>query len=454
MKKSLLLGALFASLALSVQAQTRFSIHEEFTGENCGPCAGTNPGFWRLCDSGTNPSKMIHIAHMVPIPSSGWFYMQTQTISDARAAYYTVPFAPYGRLNGQIPYASASTSSPGHPVYFTQAEIDSAARIPSPFNITVSNSWNANYDSVVTTVTITCVTNWTGTGVYLRAALVQNVLFSTPPGSNGEYDYRNIVRAMYPNATGTSLAGTWTTGMAQTLTITGAVPNFVQKEKSPFMVVWIQNDADKKIAQAAKATPLPLVPNDAAIDSIVPIGMICSNPGNYITGHTIRLHNVGSNAITSATIYYKKDGAASFNTYNWTGSLALGASAMVTLPNDTFVVGANPAYHSFYDSVANVNGTTDKNLPNNTNGDYFFIETNTALSMPYTTSFESADLGKFYYTDVNNNNKTWGAFQATSGSLVPVSLKCLLYPKLPPLLLLRLIFTWLIKDMTTLLMIN
>ena len=42
----------------------------------------------------------------------------------------------------------------------------------------------------------------------------------------------------------------------------------------------------------------------------------------------------------------------------------------------------------------------------------------TAFTMPYTTSFETADFGKFYATDANANNETWGNYNnGTSASL-------------------------------------
>ncbi len=412
MKNLLLTGLAVAALSLPASAQQRMTLHEEFTGENCPPCASTNPTFWALCDLAANANKIIHISYMSPIPSSGWFYMQTQSMSDTRISYYSVPFAPYGRYDGHVPNATAS--SPGHPGYFTQADIDAEYAVASPFNMSVTNAWNATYDSIVTTVTVNCVANWSGTGVYLRAALVQTCNFSSPPGTNGESDFENVVRAMYPSALGTSIANTWTTGMTQTFTITGAVPSFVEKDKAPYMVVWIQNDADKVIAQAAKGTPLPGVPNDAAITTVNAPGFVCVANGPYTAAHSVVLKNAGSNPITSATIYYQVDGAGAFLSTPWSGTLAPGASTTVTMPATTPTV-TGAFYHSFFDSVANVNGGLDQNGGNNTMSAAYFTESTNGLAMPYNTSFESADLGKFWYTDNNNNQKTWGAWTNTAG---------------------------------------
>lgn len=419
MKNLLLTGLAVATLSLPSMAQTRMTLHEEFTGENCPPCASTNPTFWALCDLASNANKIIHISYMSPIPSSGWFYMETQALSDNRISYYSVPFAPYGRYDGRVP--NATEANPGHPGYFTQSVIDTEYAIASPFTMTCTNAWNSTYDSVVATVTVTCVAPYAGSAVYLRSALVQTVNFSSPPGTNGESDFENVVRAMYPSALGTSIANTWTVGMTQTYTIKGAIPSFVDKDKSPYMVVWIQNDgtgtglaADKAIAQAAKGTPLPGVPNDASITAVNAPGFVCVANGPYTAAHSVVLKNVGNNTITSATIYYQLDGAGAFLSTPWTGSLAVGASTTVTMPAATPTV-SGAFYHSFYDSVANVNGGVDQNPGNNTMGAPYFTESTNGLSMPYTTSFESADLGKFWPTDNNANTKTWGAFTNTAG---------------------------------------
>ncbi len=55
MKKQLLILS-FATLSVIGSAQTtRMSLYEEFTGENCGPCASTNPGLKIVLDN--NASK-------------------------------------------------------------------------------------------------------------------------------------------------------------------------------------------------------------------------------------------------------------------------------------------------------------------------------------------------------------------------------------------------------------
>lgn len=409
MKNILLSAVAVAALSLNANAQ-RMTLHEEFTGENCPPCASTNPDFWALCNGATNPSKLIHISYMVPIPSAGFYCNRTSAIFTNRDAYYSVPFAPYGRYDGHVPNPTAS--SPGHPGYFTQADIDAEAARPDSFTITATSAWNATFTQIITTVNVTCVTAWTSGGsspVYLRTALIQTNDFATSPGTNGETHFENVVQAMYPDAVGTSMPGTWTAGMTQTFTITGTVPTWVDKSNSPYMVVWMQDDNNKSITQAAKGNFLPSIAVDAASTATTgPADFVCAT-GTYSAAHSVTLKNTGTTTLTAADIYYKAD-AGAYTSFAWTGSLAAGATASVAMPAVSVTV-AGPRYHSIIDSVANPNGSTDVNLANNVTGTSFFIENTAGAPLPYSTSFEGAVTDtNFYATDGANNGFTWGVY--------------------------------------------
>ncbi len=96
--------------------------------------------------------------------------------------------------------------------------------------------------------------------------------------------------------------------------------------------------------------------DDAGITSVQ------SPTGNYCTDTfdpEVTLHNYGANNLTSATINYNIDGGTN-NTFNWTGTLAPGASATVTLASMTATAGA----HTFNVYTTNPNSTADTNPAN------------------------------------------------------------------------------------------
>src|SRR5262245_46148434 len=102
MKKfTLTLAFVFACIFAFAQSP-RLQIIEEFSGENCGPCAAYNPGFFATLMGGSNPSLIIPIKYQDNIPSAGpVLYYQTSTEVLARQTYYSVPFAPFAVREGK-----------------------------------------------------------------------------------------------------------------------------------------------------------------------------------------------------------------------------------------------------------------------------------------------------------------------------------------------------------------
>ncbi|MFN3918280.1 MAG: T9SS type A sorting domain-containing protein [Flavobacteriales bacterium] len=105
------------------------------------------------------------------------------------------------------------------------------------------------------------------------------------------------------------------------------------------------------------------IQNDAGIQSITtPSGTICDSSITPI----VVLRNYGSNAITSVAIQYNVNGTNP-QTFNWTGNLAPGSSANVTLNSITLVSGS----YTFNATTNNPNGQTDGNIANNSASQVF-----------------------------------------------------------------------------------
>lgn len=269
MKLKLLASAVLIAGSLGAVAQTRMTLHEEFTGENCPPCASTNPGFWSFCNS--NAAKMLHITYLAPIPSTGKFYQSQQTALSARQTYYSVPFAPYGRYDGAAISPSCGSpagSAASHPGCMVQADVDTRAAVASPFNMTAT--YYTSHDTVFGKVKIKAVTAKASNFLRLRVAFTRTYSFTTSPGTNGETTYENVVRKMfvcngqsYPGTDGTYIDSSWAVGDSATYTYVGTISNLdtsfsvikpFTKTDSSF-VVWIQEDnSTKEIHQAAKST--------------------------------------------------------------------------------------------------------------------------------------------------------------------------------------------------------
>lgn len=403
MRKLVLTTALAALSSMSLHAQNRLALYEEFSGENCAPCAASNPALNVLL--GNNTSKVLLIKYQSPIPSAGPIYNAYTTVTNARLSYYSVPFAPYGRLDGTI--QGVGQSSPGHVNYLTQADINNASSLTAPFSATVAHQWIANGDSVRATINLSALAAYApaGANLKLRVALIEHLRYTTAPGTNGETEFHNVVREMYPNAAGTQLANAWTAGQTQTITLKGRVPSYVDKAAAneSRLVVWIQNDTDKSVAFAVPSTYVA-VPLDLGASQVsVPSSLTCA-AGSAAVAPSVTLRNTGTATVTSARIYYKVD-ANAWRIYNWTGSLAANATAAITMPN----LNIAPGSHILADSVALPNGTVDVNGGNNKATTSIVVYNNASVVLPISTGFETGGSLPTNWTlyDANANTRNW-----------------------------------------------
>ncbi len=389
MKKLLLMLSAAAFSTAAVNAQTRLALYEEFSGENCAPCASANPGLNTLL--GANTSKVLLIKYQSPIPSAGPIYNAYKTITDARLSYYAVPFAPYGRLDGTgLGTGTAAPTSPGHVANLTQADINTDAAIASPFNITITHAWNATGDSVTANVNITAVSAFapSGANLKLRIAIIEHLVYTKAPGTNGEKDFHNVVREMVPNATGTQLPNSWTASQTQSYTIKGKVASIVDKSNPEVVLVaWIQNDADKSIPQAAKSSYVA-IGADVGTTGVTPASSIACTSTNASVTSTVTIKSTGTSNLTSAKVYCRADNLSTYATANWSGSLAPGATATVSVPAVSLSVGTR----YIVDSVSLPNGSADINQGNNLQAALVNVVNPAGVAMPITQNFEIAGL--------------------------------------------------------------
>ncbi|MCE3229674.1 MAG: hypothetical protein K0S32_4225 [Bacteroidetes bacterium] len=407
MKKSLFTLGLIAT-GLFASAQTRMSLFEEFTGENCPPCASTNPGLNAILLNATNATKVIALKWQVPIPSAPsatWsLYKTNQAEIDWRykSSGYNYPSqntstnavtnginsAPSGRLDGQHQWAFGATSD--HPFYISNAVIASAQSQTTNFSIQMSETYDANFNNAVVTVTVTSSTAFTSAGTLMfRLCLVEReIAFPTAPGTNGETFFEDVVRKSYPTSItgtavtsmGTPMPGTWTMGQSQTYTINCAIPSYVHDKGEMAFVGFVQDDGNKKVMQAFR-TPKASIPNDAKFVSLT--GLTSFTCATNTDPAVLTFKNQGANAITAATITPYIDGVAQTQVM-WSGNLAGGTSTALTLGTYTAVTGQ----HTFSVSISSVSGG-DINTANNNGSMAFGLVTSYwggQVIQPFTTT--------------------------------------------------------------------
>ncbi len=367
----------------------RTILMEEFTNASCGPCAAANPGFNTLIDA--NAPRVVAIKYQTNWPGTDPMNAQNPTDAATRVSYYGVTGVPEAEMDGNVQNT--------HPSNITQAMITTEEAVSAPFTMTLTHNLSTNFDSIFIKCVYTATAAVTMTTPVVHVALIeQQIHFATAPGSNGETDFYEVMRKMYPSAAGTTIATSWTVGQADSISFAVALPTYIYDKSQLGVVSWIQDNSNKNVKQAVYSEPTPFKV-DAALTSVTNIPF--TTCATTITP-TIAFKNNGSDTITHLSIRYKIDNG-NIDSVVWTGSLAHTATATINLPTLTTTAGA----HTFTAYVYLVNHSTDLNHKNDTVSSKFNI-IGTFGSVPVTEGFEGTfPATNFILNNPDNDAYTW-----------------------------------------------
>lgn len=373
---STLLVCLFSVAAFG---QNRLVLVEHFTQASCGPCASQNPALKTLLDA--NATKVVALKYQTSWPGVDPMNAANPTEAAARVQYYNVTGVPNSVMDGSGP------GSPGTIV--TTSTINNRYNTAAPLNITASHQWTAGYDSIQIGVyvanagTATVASGAAGSLKLHVAVIEEEINYPSAPGSNGETVFYQVMRKMVPDASGTTMADSWTAGQTQMFVFKVAAPSYLANLNKVAVVAFIQDNSNKSVLNASRTTAQTI----AGLPDIGVNAFTAATSGlcNGTTTPMVTIKNEGSLAITSASVAYAVNGGTPV-TQNWTGSLSAGATAVVTFPQVTLPAGTN----SLVATVSSPNGTGDVNGMNNMSAPLIAgVLNNTATPAPYSEGMES-----------------------------------------------------------------
>lgn len=345
--KQLLPALLLLLLPALTKAQAvRRVMVESFTQASCGPCASQNPAFNTLLQS--NGANVVLLKYQTDWP--GYDPMNEQNPSEvaARVAYYGVTGVPNVRLDG-VQNAGGSGS-------VTQAMLNNRLNQSTPIDMTLDHQISAGFDSIFIQCTIKNLgaTEFNPGGVVLHTAVTEKqILFPTAPGSNGEVDFKSVMRKMLPNASGAALAAI-PAGDSVTITYAAALPSYIYNFARIGVVAFVQKTSGRQVYQAVESFPKPLQGNNLVDVGVYPNSIGPDGFCNYALTPQVDVANEGDTPITSMDVSYTINGGAAV-TQEWEGTLTPGGTVTITFPEVTVTAGAAEVDYAV----------------SNTNGDYF-----------------------------------------------------------------------------------
>lgn len=216
---------------------------EDFANVSCAPCVTSNKIIEQLVTSTYGTAKLVAIKYPTSFPSPiDPFYLANKPDCDARRAYYSVIAAPTTIIDGI--HKPISTDS------FSVKEKINEQLVKTPqFKVEVEHNITGTTYNINGKITLLNPAGIDFSNLIFHTVVTEtDIEFSSPPGSNGETKFYDVMRAMLPTNQGESLEGIQNT---QTLSFNRQlVMNPVWNSNHLNTVVFIQNRQTKEVYQA------------------------------------------------------------------------------------------------------------------------------------------------------------------------------------------------------------
>lgn len=217
---------------------------EDFANVSCVPCVTSNKIIENLTNVKYGHSKLVAIKYPTNFPSpNDPFYLANTVACNSRISYYNVFFAPTTVVDGVIkPYSLDSIE--------VIAAVDLRLTKPLQFRMDVSSSVVGSEYLITVTVKVL-----NGAGIDFSNTVLHTVVtetdieFATPPGSNGETKFYDVMRTMLPSNSGQSLNGISQTEEVVFQRQTTINSNWVVNKLH--VIAFIQNTVTKEVYQSS-----------------------------------------------------------------------------------------------------------------------------------------------------------------------------------------------------------
>lgn len=215
---------------------------EHFTQASCGPCATRNPAFDGMLDA--NRARVAPIKYHTSWPGVDPMYNENPSEPSDRVAYYGVSGVPSAFLNGAT---SAIISADD------EAQVLALSQEATQFVIDLEETMNDMGTGANINVKITSKGDIASTNLVAHVVVVEEMVeYDTPPGTNGEQDFPQVMRKMFPGSGGTALPPQ-TEGMVNEMNFSYDFPSFVHPNQLR-TIVFVQNHATKQVLQGYNST--------------------------------------------------------------------------------------------------------------------------------------------------------------------------------------------------------
>jgi len=256
MKKVLLFfAALLCFLAVSLQAQQRKVLFEEFTSSTCYPYC---PQYNQLITPWLtqNAEKVVTVKYQMNGPGAGDPYYTAE--GGIRATYYSISGVPSAFVNGSKIGGSTINAM------FTNTVNAINNGYAQPAEANIEGYFTVSGNMITITGSVTPLISGSG---YRLFVIVNEKMTTGNKMTNGETEFHHVMMKMFPNGNGTDV--TLTSGTPIPFTYTHNMSTTHVEEMNDLEVaVFVQNTSSRAILNAAYLDP-PAPRNVTAVQSAI-----------------------------------------------------------------------------------------------------------------------------------------------------------------------------------------
>lgn len=391
---SLLTLSLIIGFGVANAQNQRIVVLECFTSATCDPCAYYNPQLDNLVNNNTD--KMIAIKYHVnwPVNNDPMNHHNPTEVS-SRVSYYGI---------NSVPMSVGDGTWVGNSGSVTQNMVNQWAAVESPVEMRMTHYLNDAQDSIFVVVMGKATSAVASSGLKLHISVLEKTMeYATPPGTNGEKIFHNVMKKMLPNASGTNI-GALEAGEYFAYTYSWALANVMDINELT-AVAWLQDNSSKTVYQGCKSSEefQPFYAKQAKINKLDHTKKtICSsrvNPDVYIV-------NFGSETINSMVVNVSVNGT-NIGDLSWQGNIATGKTAKINLGELNIENAELLPNNEMIFEITQINGAPDDYTPGTYS--YAFSEAPMVINKPFKLTIR---------TDNEPQLITWEVTKALSGEVV------------------------------------
>lgn len=354
MKKLPLLFLFIFFTTLGFSQSQRLVLLEHFTQASCPPCAGANPTIHALLVA--NPEKITSINYHTSWPGVDPMYNHNPVDAGARTSYYGVNSVPYSSLGGNFHNAVYANNT-----IWDINTVNALYAIPTNMELQVYQRLSPGNDTLYATMLILATGDISGNPSAFISVIEKYIHFNSPPGSNGETDFYNVMKKLLPEKTGVSLPSSMQAGEYVIIQSSWPLTNVYNVDQLS-LIGFVQNTLNKEVYQAANVSAgnfVALFNNDAELMKFTNLSDRMCKPS---ISPVLRIRNNGNTPLTSLQVQYRINNEE-LHIYDWTGNLDLLSTAEIALPAIDYELLAGNTIQAF---ITQVNQVADEYVFNDT----------------------------------------------------------------------------------------